>query len=351
MRDALRELGGDPAKINPLVPVEMVVDHSVIAEASGTAQRLRRERRHRVPPQHRALPAAALGPAGLRRLPGRAPGHGHLPPGQPRVPVPGGLRHRGRPRLLRHAGGHRLPHHHGQRARRARLGRGRHRGRGGHARPAPVAAPAPGGRLPPDRRGSRPAPPPPTWSSPSPTCCASTAWSASSWSSSDPGVASVPLANRATIGNMSPEYGATCAMFPIDDVTLDYLRFSGRDDHHVDLVEAYAKAQGMFLDPGRPRAGLLRGDRARPVHRGAEHRRPVPAPGPGDRWTRRPPRSARALGREPRRQAAVARRAARRRRSRTATSSWPPSPRAPTPRTPRSWWRPAWWPATPWPAG
>ena len=61
-----------------------------------------------------------------------------------------------------------------------------------------------------------------------------------------PGVAAVPLANRATIGNMSPEYGATCAIFPIDDVTLDYLRFTGRDDHHVDLVEAYAKEQGMF---------------------------------------------------------------------------------------------------------
>jgi aconitate hydratase len=61
-----------------------------------------------------------------------------------------------------------------------------------------------------------------------------------------PGVAAVPLANRATIGNMSPEYGATCAMFPIDDVTLDYLRFTGRDGHHVDLVEAYAKEQGMF---------------------------------------------------------------------------------------------------------
>ena len=67
-----------------------------------------------------------------------------------------------------------------------------------------------------------------------------------------PGVAAVPLANRATIGNMTPEYGATCAIFPIDDVTLDYLRFSGRDEDHVALVEAYAKAQGMFLGPDSP---------------------------------------------------------------------------------------------------
>ena len=65
-----------------------------------------------------------------------------------------------------------------------------------------------------------------------------------------PGVAAVPLANRATIGNMSPEYGATCAIFPIDEVTLDYLRFTGRDDHHVDLVEAYAREQGMFHEAG-----------------------------------------------------------------------------------------------------
>ena len=62
------------------------------------------------------------------------------------------------------------------------------------------------------------------------------------------GVAEVPLANRATIGNMSPEFGSTCAIFPIDDVTLDYLRLTGRSDEQVALVEAYAKEQGMWLD-------------------------------------------------------------------------------------------------------
>ncbi|MGA8371730.1 MAG: aconitate hydratase AcnA [Acidimicrobiales bacterium] len=64
-----------------------------------------------------------------------------------------------------------------------------------------------------------------------------------------PGVAAVQLENRATIGNMSPEYGATCAIFPIDQVTLDYLRFTGRDEHHVALVEAYAKEQGLWHAP------------------------------------------------------------------------------------------------------
>ena len=63
------------------------------------------------------------------------------------------------------------------------------------------------------------------------------------------GVAAVPLANRATIGNMSPEFGSTAAMFPIDDVTLDYLRLTGRSDEQVALVEAYAKEQGLWHDP------------------------------------------------------------------------------------------------------
>ena len=65
------------------------------------------------------------------------------------------------------------------------------------------------------------------------------------------GVAEVPLANRATIGNMSPEFGSTAAIFPIDEVTLDYLRLTGRSDERVRLVEAYTKAQGMWHDPAR----------------------------------------------------------------------------------------------------
>jgi aconitate hydratase len=64
-----------------------------------------------------------------------------------------------------------------------------------------------------------------------------------------PGVANVPLANRATIGNMSPEYGSTVTIFPIDDETLDYLRFTGRSPERVALVEAYAKEQGLWHDP------------------------------------------------------------------------------------------------------
>jgi aconitate hydratase len=63
------------------------------------------------------------------------------------------------------------------------------------------------------------------------------------------GVAAIPLANRATIGNMSPEFGSTAAIFPIDAETISYLRLTGRDDQQLALVEAYAKEQGLWLDP------------------------------------------------------------------------------------------------------
>ncbi len=68
------------------------------------------------------------------------------------------------------------------------------------------------------------------------------------------GLAQLPLADRATIANMAPEYGATCGIFPVDQETLRYLRFSGRDEAQVKLVEAYCKAQGIFHAPGAPEA-------------------------------------------------------------------------------------------------
>ncbi len=95
-----------------------------------------------------------------------------------------------------------------------------------------------------------------------------------------PGVGAVPLANRATIGNMSPEYGSTVAIFPIDDETVRYLKLTGRDEQQVALVEAYAKEQGLWHDPAG-RAGLLRAARARPVHRRAVAGRAEAPAGPG----------------------------------------------------------------------
>jgi aconitate hydratase len=67
-----------------------------------------------------------------------------------------------------------------------------------------------------------------------------------------PGLDDLPLADRATIANMAPEYGATCGFFPVDRATLTYLRLSGRDEHRIELVEAYVKAQGMWRDAATP---------------------------------------------------------------------------------------------------
>src|SRR5205085_2812889 len=69
-----------------------------------------------------------------------------------------------------------------------------------------------------------------------------------------PGLASLPLADRATIGNMSPEYGATCGIFPIDAETLRYLRLTGRSDEQIALVEAYCREQGLFHTEKTPEA-------------------------------------------------------------------------------------------------
>jgi aconitate hydratase len=67
-----------------------------------------------------------------------------------------------------------------------------------------------------------------------------------------PALDTLPVADRATIANMAPEYGATCGFFPVDNMTLDYLRLSGRDEDRIALVEAYLKAQGMFREAGAP---------------------------------------------------------------------------------------------------
>jgi len=67
-----------------------------------------------------------------------------------------------------------------------------------------------------------------------------------------PGLANLPLADRATIANMAPEYGATCGFFPIDERTIDYLQLTGRDEHQIALVRAYAQEQGLWRDSGTP---------------------------------------------------------------------------------------------------
>ena len=95
------------------------------------------------------------------------------------------------------------------------------------------------------------------------------------------GLSALTIADRATLGNMCPEYGATVAIFPIDEMTLDYLRLTGRDASQVALVEQYAKAQGLFRMPGSPDAVYSEVDRAGPGHRRAEPRGAEAAAGSG----------------------------------------------------------------------
>ncbi|WP_286811516.1 aconitase family protein, partial [Marinobacter sp. UBA2678] len=64
------------------------------------------------------------------------------------------------------------------------------------------------------------------------------------------GLKDMPVADRATIANMAPEYGATCGFFPVDEQTIKYMRLTGREEEQLELVEAYAKAQGLWREPG-----------------------------------------------------------------------------------------------------
>ena len=94
-----------------------------------------------------------------------------------------------------------------------------------------------------------------------------------------PGIAALALPDRATIANMAPEYGATMGFFPVDEETLAYLRFTGRDQTQVELVEAYCKEQGLFRTAGTAEPDVLRHARARPRHRRAVAGRPEAAAG------------------------------------------------------------------------
>ena len=183
MRDAMAALGGDPPRINPLVPVDLVIDHSIQVDPSAGPTPSTCNAELEFERNRERYEFLRWGQQAFAQLPGRAARHRHLPPGQPRVPGPGRVLDRdGWPSPTRSS----APTRHtpdGQRPRRRRLGRGRHRGRGGHARPAHPDADPQGRRLPAGRASCPRAPPPPTSCSPSPSCCAATAWSASSSSS------------------------------------------------------------------------------------------------------------------------------------------------------------------------
>ena len=223
----------------------------------GTAGRLRRQRAARVPAQPRALRLSQVGPDGLPQLLRRAAGHGHLPPGQSRIPGPRRLHHRSwtarrfaYPDTLVGTDSHTTMINGlgvlgwgvgGIEAEAAMLGQ-------------PVSMLIPQvvgfkltGKL---REGA------------TATDLVLTVTQAlrklgvvgKFVEFYGPGIAELPLADRATIGNMAPEYGATCGIFPVDAETLRYLRLTGRSEEQIALVEAYYKEQGLFHTADSPEA-------------------------------------------------------------------------------------------------
>ena len=249
MRDAIEALGGDPARVDPLIPAELVIDHSVIADVHGTARRLRPQRRARVRAQPSSATSSSAGVrarskacASSRPTPASATRStsstsrgscSRTTPGRP-IPTPSSAPTRTRPMVnglgvLGWGVG-------GIEAEAAMLGQPI----------SMVVPPVVGFRL----LGALPE--------------GSTATDLVLTVTEllrrhgvvgkfvefyGPGVSNVPVENRATIGNMSPEYGSTITIFPIDDQTLRYLRFTGRPERQVALVEAYAKEQGLWFDP------------------------------------------------------------------------------------------------------
>ena len=276
MRDAMADLGGDPGQGQPARPGRPRHRPLRPGRPVRDARRVRLQRRARVRAQRRALPAPALGPDRVPRPAGRAARDRHRPPGQPRVPRHG----RHRPRRTPTAGRVAFPD--------TLVGTDSHTtmvnglgvlgyGVGGIEAEAvllgqPLYQPMPhvvGVRL----HGALP-----RGSTATDLVLVVTEMLRAHGvvgafvEFAGDGLARLALADRATISNMSPEFGATSTLFPIDDETLAYLRLTGRSAERVELVERYAKAQGLWREPGDG-PGLRRAARARPRDR---RRRPSP---------------------------------------------------------------------------
>src|SRR5207302_358069 len=163
MRDAMADLGGDPAKINPLIPAELVIDHSVQVDAFASRMAFERNVELEFERNHERYLFLRWGQNALSGLK-------VVPPGT-------GICHQVNLEYLARVVG-KFVEYFGE------------------------------------------------------------------------GVSALPLADRATIGNMSPEYGATCGFFPVDGITLDYLRLTGRSPERIALVEAYCKENMLWHDAG-----------------------------------------------------------------------------------------------------
>ena len=255
MRDAMKRLGGDPTKINPLLPAELVIDHSVQVDEFGTPQALSLNAAIEFQRNKERYAFLRWGQTAFRNFAGRAARHRHRPPGQPRVPGARGL-HRRRRRTAKG-----LPQAYPD----TLVGTDSHTtmvnglgvlgwGVGGIEAEAAMLG-QPMSMLIPQVVGFRLHGALREGSTATDLVLTVTEMLRKKGVVGKfveffgPGVAALSLADRATIANMAPEYGATCGIFPVDAETLRYLRFSGRPDEQVALVEAYAREQGLFHDP------------------------------------------------------------------------------------------------------
>ena len=320
MRSALARMGGDPARINPKAPVDLVIDHSVVVDSFGTPMAARRNAAiefERNQERYRFLRWGAE----AFPLPGRSPRHRHRPPGEPRAPGQGGHGDgEGDERVL-------LPD--------TLVGTDSHTtminglgvlgwGVGGiEAEAAMLGQPC--YLITPKVVGFR----------------LSGALQEGVTATDlvltiterlrahgvvesfveffGEGLSEISLSDRATVANMAPEYGATMGFFPVDAETLSYLRRTGRSDEEVGRVEAYAKRQGLFRTDATPGPGVHRRARTRSRNGGAESRGSEAAAGPGGalrhaaRLPRVPDRAGGGTGIRPRGRAARANRERRER--------------------------------------
>ncbi|MFI0976542.1 aconitate hydratase AcnA [Streptomyces sp. NPDC021093] len=247
MREAVKELGGDPAKINPLAPAELVIDHSVIADKFGTANAFQQNVELEYGRNKERYQFLRWGQTAFDEFKVVPPGTG--------IVHQVNIEHLARTVMVR--GGQAYPD--------TLVGTDSHTtmvnglgvlgwGVGGiEAEAAMLGQPV--SMLIPRVVGFKL-----TGELPAGTTATDLVLTITEMLRKHgvvgkfvefygEGVAATSLANRATIGNMSPEFGSTAAIFPIDDETLKYLRLTGRDAQQVALVEAYAKEQGLWLDP------------------------------------------------------------------------------------------------------
>ena len=256
MRDAAAKLGADPERINPLVPVDLVIDHSVMVDHFGGPGAFKQNVELEYERNVERYQFLRWGQQAFQQFPRRPAGHRHLPPSEPRISRPVGVG-----RAMSMAKTYAYPD--------TVVGTDSHTtmingigvlgwGVGGIEAEAAMLGQSdldadPGSRSASGLAASCPkARPPPTSCSRSRRCCARRAWSASSWNSTARASTRMSVEDRATIANMAPEYGATCGFFPVDQKTIDYLAATGRDPERVALVEAYCKQQGLWRTDEEP---------------------------------------------------------------------------------------------------